>query len=364
MKILFLGDYSNVHACVARQLKQQGHDVTVVSDRGGFQLTHADRVLSRRPGLLGGVRFLYDAFSLLPELSGYDAVQLINPHFWHLRPGKLRYFLRRIREKNGPVYLTLAGNDTHFVRACREGRLFRFSEYRIGTERTEKVTDDPAWEYGWLDNKVAAYCDEVYSLIKGAMAVLPEYDMAAREVLGDRCHFTNIPIDLSCHPFTPLPQTEEVRIAVGMKPGRETQKGTDRLLRAARELEAESGGAVKVERLSGLPYRDYLRRLQDFHIVLDQLYAYAPATNALDAMALGRVAGSGGQQEYYDYIGETERRPVIALSPLDPDLTATLRRTASDREALARMAREGREIVERCNDSAIVARRFLDVWQG
>lgn len=364
MKILFLGDYSNIHACLAEELRHLGHRVTVISDGGGYQRTEADRLLARRGGLFGSIRYLYDIFSLLPEMAGYDVVQLINPHFLKLKPGKLNYLFRKIREQNGGVWLTLAGNDHFFVKAARDGKTFRFSEYRVGDRKTPLVEQEPTEEYGWLSNEVRAFNEIVYSSVCGAMAVLPEYHMAAKPVLGDRCVFTNIPIDLRTHPFSELPSFDEgVRLAIGMKSEMISRKGTGVLLETARELEREMEGRLKVERVSGLAYKDYLRKIRDSHIVLDQLYAYSPATNALDTMALGRVSGSGAQPEYYDFIGEEKLRPIIPLSPLDADLKGTLRRFVENPEDLRRMAKEGRELVEKYNDVRVVAPKFLDQWE-
>ena len=51
-----------------------------------------------------------------------------------------------------------------------------------------------------------------------------------------------------------------------------------------------------------------------------ELYSYSPGTNAFQAMALGRVAATGAQPEYYEYIGEPDTGAIIPLSPLVSDL--------------------------------------------
>ena len=88
-----------------------------------------------------------------------------------------------------------------------------------------------------------------------------------------------------------------------------------------------------------------------------------PATNALQAMALGKVAGSGGQPEYYEYIGNPESRPVFCLSPLEPDLKERLAAFASDPSPLFEMSRESRKLVETHNDVRKVADRFVAHWE-
>lgn len=364
MKILFFGDYSNLHACLAEELRKRGHHVDVLSDRGGYMDTRADYYLARTPGIVGGFKYLYQLFSLLPRLSGYDVVQLINPNFLSLRPGKIKYFFDHLRRQNGALFLTLAGNDYFYVRACAEGKVFRFSEFKVGDRLTKFVEDDPEEMYGWLSDVNRRWNEYVYENVSGAMAVLPEYDMAARPLLGDKLAFTNIPVDLSRLPYSPNVVGEgPVKIFLGMRGGMETRKGTGILLDIARQLESEMSGRVVVERVSDVSLSEYLSRMKDSHIVLDQLYAYSPATNALQAMALGKVAGSGAQPEYYDYIKDTPTRPVFTLSPTDPGLKERLRALVNDPEEIRLRGEFGRKIVEENNTSGIVADKFENHWE-
>lgn len=362
MKILFIGDYSNLHACLAGELRRLGHYVTVLSDGGGYQLTEADMLLARRPGLKGSVSYLYSVFNVLPQLRGYDVVQFINPHYLSLKPGKLAYFLKELRRYNGKLYLTLCGNDYYFVNACVNTDIFHFSEFRVGHEPTPFARTSQDREIGYLLDTVKRYTEQFYERLAGAMAVLPEYDMAARPLLGDRCHFTNIPIDLSCHPLCDTNWETTLRVMIGMKPGMEIQKGTAILLEAAREAAHQSANKIEIDIASGLSYSNYLQRMQNAHIVLDQLYAYSPATNALDAMALGKVAATGAQPEYFNYIHTESNNFLISMSPLINDLPAYLSEWFADPQALARMGAEGRKIVERENDVRIVVQKFLNVW--
>lgn len=64
MKILFLGEYSNVHWTLAEGLRQLGHAVTVVSNGDFWKNYQRDIDLSRTLGKLGGIRYtLYASFS-------------------------------------------------------------------------------------------------------------------------------------------------------------------------------------------------------------------------------------------------------------------------------------------------------------
>lgn len=363
MKILFIGDYSNLHACLASELRRLGHRITVVSDKGGYQQTRADIVLRRSEGKLGGVQYMIDIMREWSHFEGYDVVQLINPNFLRLKPGKLAYFYRELKRRNGKVFLTLCGNDYYFVRACVDGR-FRFSEFRVGDERTPYATAVPERETGWLLDDVRRYSELVYESLDGAMSVLPEYDMAVRDLLGDKCVFTNIPLDLTRHPYKERDFRGPLKVMVGMKPEMTIQKGTARLLDACLNVAARSAGEVEVEGVGGLAYDDYLAKMRSADVLIDQLYSYSPATNALDAMSQGLVCATGAEPEYYEYIGEQKMRPILQLSPLIDDLEGYLAEKLSDRESLKRMAKEGRALVERHNDVREVARRYIAHWNG
>ena len=365
MRILMLGDYSNLHACLAGELRKRGHDVTLVSDRGIYMQTDADVELRRKGGVFGSIAYLWRVMSLLPSWTGYDVVQLINPVFLSLRPGKLRMIYDILKKNNRSVFLTLCGDDHFFVKDCVETDLFRFSEFRIGKEKTPLIKCDPAREGGWLIPEHARYTQHLYDTIDGAMSVLPEYDMSARRHMNpEKLVFTNLPIELSALKYTePDLDKGPVRILIGMRGKMEIQKGTARMLDICRSLEEEMPEQCNVKVVKDLSLAEYLKELRASHIVIDQLYSYSPATNALQTMAQGRISASGGQPEYYDYIGETEK-PVFCLSPLEDESTIKerLRALINDRDRLRRMSAEGRRLVERHNDVAEIAPIFENHW--
>lgn len=362
MKILMLGDYSNLHACLTKELRKRGHDVTLVSDRGVYMQTDADLELRRRPGVIGSFRYLYRILSMLPSWSGYDVVQLINPQFLNLKPGRLRMIYDIMKKNNRSVFLTLCGNDHFFVKDCVGSDLFRFSEFRIGKEKTPLVKCDPIKERGWLIPTHASYTKHLYETIDGAMSVLPEYDMSARMHMDhNKLVFTNLPIELDSLQYEPLTIDGPVRILIGIRENMEIQKGTGYLLEICKELENEMQGKCEVRTVKNLSLSDYMKELRDSHIVIDQLYSYSPATNALQTMAIGRVSASGGQPEYYGYCDESIH-PVFCLSPMEDRATIKerLRALIEDKEDMYRRSKEGRKLVERHND----VRRISDIFES
>ena len=365
MKILMLGDYSNLHSCLAKELRNRGHEVTLISDKGGYMNTEADIKLCRRPGILGSFRYLYRIMASLPSWSGYDVVQLINPVFFKLKPGKLKMIFDILKKNNRSVFLTLCGNDHFFVKDCVDSDLFRFSEFRVGKEKAPLVLCDPQREAGWLIDGHAQYTQHLYNSIDGAMSVLPEYDMSARLHMDpEKLLFTNLPVSLDNLDFHPLNINGKVRILIGMRGNMEIQKGTAKMLDICREIEKEMPEKCEVRVVKNLSLSDYIEELRQSHIVIDQLYSYSPATNALQTMALGRISATGGQPEYFDYINEADG-PVFCLTPLEDENTIKkrLKELILDTERLNSMSLEGRRFVEKHNDVRNIATLFEKHWE-
>ncbi|MCH5232473.1 MAG: hypothetical protein J1E78_02460 [Muribaculaceae bacterium] len=363
MRILFIGDYSNLHSTLAKALRDSGHETYIISDRCGHMDVESDFYLKRMSGVRGGIKYLYDLFSLLPRLTGYDVVQLINTNFLNLRPGKIKYFFDRLKGENSTVFLTLAGNDYNFCKTCYEGKIFRYSEFKIGEDFTEFHKENPGVLYGWMSHANKMWSEYILYKIDGAMSVLPEYDMAARGLIGEKLTFTNLPIDLKSLPLPTFEVGYPVNITIGIRSGTELKKGTLKLLKLARKLEDSYPGKVIVDTFKDLSFKEYVKRISSSNIVLDQLYAYAPAMNALYAMALGKVAVTGGQKEYYDYLGWHDTKPVISISPSDNDIYERLLALVENKTEIIQRGKEGRRLVEKFNDSGIVADKFVKSWR-
>ena len=366
MKILFIGDYSNFHATLARQLRLLGHDVTVASSGSRCMDTARDIDLSRKPGITGSFGYLGRLFKLWPSFREFDIVQIINPNFLELRPGKIRYFFNELKKNNKKVCLSVAGTDPVIVKGCVEDGLFRYSEFRIGNEKSPYAKATRGIEYRWLNGFMGDHCRYIYENVDAAFSALYEYHVAAKPYLGERLVYTGIPIDLQtvkAQPFV-IGADGKVNILVGIKSEMELFKGTDRLLAATREVERLHPDKCRVLTARDMPYKQYIETLGDAHIVADQLYSYTPGTNALETMALGKVTVSGAEPEYYDFIGEKKLHPIVNVVPDDEAIVKTMESLVLNREELLTRASQGRAFVEKHNAADLVAQKFLNTWQS
>ncbi|MBQ5466286.1 MAG: glycosyltransferase, partial [Muribaculaceae bacterium] len=97
--------------------------------------------------------------------------------------------------------------------------------------------------------------------------------------------------------------------------------------------------------------------------LLDQLYSYTPATNALIAMAQGLVAVSGAEPEYYEFIGAADNRPIVNVTPYDDaDIDRQLEYIIQHKDRLPLWSRQSRAFVLEHNAAQVVAERHLHFW--
>ncbi len=369
MKILFAGDASNLHNCLAHRLRKMGHEATVASDGSRWMDTDRDINLVRHPGKLGALRYLMDIRRALPKMTGYDIVEIASPIFLRLKPHRVAKIFDFLKANNRHVVLSALATDKVYYDACHDGHTFRYSDYFLGDEPSPYVGSS---EYimqqqdNWKEPFMSEHSNHILAGIDGAVACLYEYFVAYKPVLGDRVAYGGVPIDVESLSFRPLEKTpEKVRLFIGIQRDRHVVKGTDRLLAAMKRVHDRYPGITELEVVENLPYDEYTRRMRNSHVILDQLYSYTPATNALIAMAQGLVAVSGAEPEYYDLIGETSNKPVINVSPLvEGDIDKKLAWLVENRDQLPQMARMSRIFVEKHNAAPIVAQRYLDFWKS
>jgi hypothetical protein len=367
MKILLIGDYSNYNVALATGLLRMGHEVTVASD-GSRWLDTGRNINLERPcgGKLGGaLLWLRLRTVLVRDLRGYDVVAINNPIFLDLRPHRVMDLFSRLKHSNGSIFLTAMGTDMAYVRMCiAADSPLRYSEYRIDGRPGPYALEHPEIEQAWQQPPLSDHCRCIYDAIDGAVTALYEYHLAMERVLPpEKIAYGGIPIDLDAVPRIVTDVVpRQVTLFLGRHRHRLTEKGTDRLEAAARRVVAEMPERCNLSIVEDVPYTQYIELLSKGHVLLDQLYSYTPATNALLGMARGMTVVSGAEPEFYDFIGERINRPIINAVPDDAVLTEQLRMVVSQPELIPERAIASRRFVATHNSADVVAQRFVEFW--
>jgi len=360
MKILLLGEYSNVHATLADGLRQLGHSVTVVSNGDFWKDYPRDIDVSRPKGHLGGIRLLARVWSLLPSWKGYDVVQLINPLFLELKARRLYPIYRYLRCHNRKIVLCAAGMDYYWVEECITHKPLRYSDFNIGDRLR---TDAPALEAqrDWIgtdkeqiNRRIAADCDAI-------VAGLYEYYVCYRPHYPGKLHF--IPFPVKPQKAVSPAADGKVKLFIGISRSRSAYKGTDIMLRAAEDIVRKYPEKVALVKAEGVPFNEYQHLMDGSDAILDQLYSYTPSMNPLLAMSKGIVCVGGGEPENYDILGEKELRPIVNVLPCYESVYTELERLVLHPERLPRLKNESIAYVNRHHDYLMVAAKYASLYE-
>lgn len=363
MRILLLGEYSNVHATLALGLRELGHEVVVASNGDFWKNYPRDINLERPGGRIGGARLAMRLVANLGRLRGYDVVQLINPMFVELKAERCATLYHWLRRHNSRVVLGAFGMDYYWVSQCRERMPLRYSDFNLGSElRTDpvamrEVADWVGTPKQKLNQMVAADCD-------GIVTGLYEYDVCYRPLFPQKTKFIPFPIvvDHGFHPDFHRPGTP-VRLFIGISKERSRYKGTDIMLKAAQAVKRKYPERVELKVVCGVPFSEYRRLMLGSDAILDQLYSYTPSMNPLEAMAHGIVCVGGGEPENYAILGERELRPIVNVGPSYESVYAALENLVLHDEKLPQLQRESVEYVSRHHDHLKVARQYEEFYR-
>ncbi len=365
MRILLLGEYSNVHATLADGLRAIGHEVTVASNGDFWKDYPRDVDLSRKPGFLGGASLMARLALLLPRMVGYDIVQFINPMFLELKAGNILPVYRFLRRHNRCVVLCAMGMDYYWVHECCTRKPLRYSDFNIGAElrtNADALRERRDWldtGKGRLNRLMAAECDAI-------VAGLYEYWACYHPLFPQKTRF--IPLPIRCKAAGECVVRERkpgqpVRVFIGVNRQRSEYKGTDIMLRAARAVEARHPGQMELLVAESVPFSQYVTMMHGSDAILDQLYSYTPSMNPLEAMSRGIVCIGGGEPENYDILGERDLRPIINVAPTCGSVEHALEHLVRHPGDIIRLQRESVEYIARHHDHMRVAREYERLYR-
>lgn len=363
MRILLLGEYSNVHATLAEALRTLGHEVCVISNGDFWKDYPRDIDVSRQPGKWGGICLMTRLWRLLPRLRNYDVVQLINPLFFELKAERLYFFYNYLRRHNTKVFLGAFGIDWYWVHECVYKQPLRYSDFNIGDDLrtdTEAIKYRQDWigtPKGELNRYIADDCD-------GIITGLYEYDVCYRPLFPEKTTFIPFPIKMPAkHPIPREIECGPLRLFIGINRERSAYKGTDIMLKAAETVSRQRPDLLRLQIAESVPFATYQKMMNHADAILDQLYSYTPSMNALLAMSKGIVCIGGGEPENYEIIGERELRPIINVEPDYESVVSAIESLIQHPEQIPILQQESRTYIRRHHDYLDVARHYLSAWQ-
>lgn len=393
MKILLIGEASFLHNTLKKGLVERGHRVTTMSDGNGWHDAPRDIDLRRdgRWGKLGGLWVVWQLLRHLPQLCGNDVVQIHNYQFVPLMYRWNTLLLRFLKLTNRCVVKGCFGDDPQIFRRQAQGvpaysdtfwsgQLQNTDQHRDriaevvehGAEASWRKTTAIAdalvpclYEY-WLDYNEPPYaaklhyiplpmeCEEMVRWCDGEMVKCVGNDTPSHP------NDSQLPTNLTTSP------SHHLTILIGLQPKRDFMKGAMKIATFVEEVARRHPGKVQIKYVEGVPYDEYMHLLAEADVLVDQLYSYTPSMNSLAAMARGTVVIGGGEEEYYEFIGEDTLRPIINVRPdvSDEENIAAIERALFTDGTLERMAQESIQFVHKYHDYRHVAEQYEQLYRS
>ena len=376
MKILLIGEYSNVHATLAEGLRKLGHHVTVLSNGDFWKNYPRDIDLVRKPGKLGGIMYMIKLYTIVHKLRGYDIVQLINPMFLELKAERIFPIYQYLRKHNKKVILGGFGMDYYWVSVCCKDKPLRYSDFNMGNQlrtNTDALKERKDWlgtEKGRLNQMIAEDCD-------GIITGLYEYWACYQPSFPQKTTFIPFPIKpqlitpgnsnshtyVENHQIIPLDIPKKVKLFIGINKSRSEYKGTDIMLKAAQAIAKKYPDKTELRIAENIPFAEYVKMMNGSDAILDQLYSYTPSMNPLEAMARGIICIGGGEPENYEIIHEDKLRPIINVLPNYESVYQELEHLVLHPELVPLLKQQSIEYINKHHDYIKVAKRYEAFYQ-
>ena len=174
--------------------------------------------------------------------------------------------------------------DYYWVHECITRRPLRYSDFNLGDTLR---TDLPALRerHDWigtakeqLNRMIAADCD-------GIVTGLYEYHVCYQPLFPAKTRFIPYPVRMPDDYSTQRAKRSKVVFFIGINHERSVYKGTDIMLHAAMDIRSRYAHRMKLLLAESVPFDEYQQMMDHSDAILDQLYSYTPAMNALLAMS-------------------------------------------------------------------------------
>lgn len=383
MKILLIGEYSGVHNYLSEALRNDGHDVLLISDGDNYKSFDSDyyiryksinstskikllqygltayNIILSFSGLKGVIQITKHIRYLL-KLKDYDVVQLINPIFLSGYGPLVNYFVfKHLKKNNKKVFLCALGDDYYWVKYCISKK-FSYSMFdRLNFKTFRRYLYSLQYLYGFFTPYLNKY------IVRNVNAIIPGlYDYYC--AYKDFSHCTEI-VPIIVDKPNDINQTIKInyplRIFHGWQSGSELRKGNDIFDRAINKILKKYKEKVKYDIVSRLPYSEYIKTFDNCHIFIDQCYSQDMGVNALLGMRLGKVVFSGfenGVKEYYNI----DYSPVVNALPDERQIFDAISEFIENPFLLKEYSLNAKSFIEKFHNAEYVLKKYYKIWEN
>ncbi|WP_439151671.1 glycosyltransferase [Winogradskyella sp.] len=377
LKVLLFGEFNRAQWNIKLGLEALGHRCIVVSHRDGFKKVDVDielidpfrSTLQKKLRILIYKLFRIDISAISikkqirakrSELSGFNVVQFVNEAPFDFDRRYQKQIFDWISQWNNRVFLLSAGLDYPSVKYAFDKK-FRYSVLTPYFEHRGSPSDfSPALSY--LSEEHIELHHHIFKTIEGVISNDLDYHLPLLDYpkyLGMIPHAINLSKLTYKEPLI----DDKIIIFHGINTFNYYKKGNDIFDAALKIISDKYADKIDVVIAKNLPYKEYIKRFDKAHILLDQVYAYDQGFNALEAMAKGKVVFTGAEKEWLDYYDLKEDKVAINALPDAEQIAYKLEWLINNPEKIKDISLRGRKFVEQYHNHLDCAKQYLQLWQ-
>ena len=378
MKILLLGEYSNLHNSLKQALLNLGHEVLLVGNGDGFKKYETDilikshladyflfkliaRLLIRIFKInMFEIEIYIRAKKIVNKLRGFDVVQLINENSFKTSPLFEIKLLKQIFQNNNNIFLLSCGVDSVSVKHAMSKKL----KYSILTPLFEDASLEKKYEpiLKYEKENYLALAKFVQKYVNGIISSDLDYHipyLSKKKYLG----MIPNPINTQKIKYYGINKSKKISILHAINSSNKIKKGNRFFEEALKIIDEKFKDKISIITTYDLPYKEHLENLKNCDILLDMVYAYDQGYNALEAMAMGKIVFTGAEEEWLKLYNIKEDTVVINAVPNSMRIVEKLVWLIENPKILKNISVNAREFIEKNHDFEKIATKYIKTWE-
>lgn len=364
MKVLLVGEYSNVHNNLQYGLKQLGVHVDTLNTGDGYRKFNSDIKLFRinKDERYDKLRKCYSDFLYTYISKKYDVVQFMNELDLGAIYGLDKALGVRLAKKAKLSVLLMAGCNWQY---------FRYAHETLGISPCKDCLKyDIKRKYGCTFAHDGLARRTAYYFQKNVDVMVPiAYEYYACSQYSPFAYKLSAPIcmpmkmgNIDTHTDFNVPKK---KLLVYHPLNREGFKGTIMIKKAFHILSKRYSDVAEFIIEGKMPYSEFSKLMDKVDIVVDQKNGLSFGMTSLDAMARGKILITGNYRKNilakeYEYV---KNAPVFELGTTVEEIVDNIGSVIDRKDEFEKIAEREKAYVHEYHDCKKVAQQFLDLYE-
>ncbi len=373
MRILLVGEYSNLHNSLKAGLLANGHEVTLISTGDAFKKLPSDVLIKAkriegsrllqtlRKGIfeltkfdLATLEIGYRVLDWLVDQTRFDVIQLINEY-----PFKTPYFIekrivKRLRQLTTKLVILACGDDYIYLN-------------NIDKLAHHPILQHPDIDFPYSEKYLTATHKKYHEFVFELKDLVISTDLDYHPIYKGRTDYYGlIPNPVNLNNFSRNQPEKQNRIVIfhGVNRSNYYKKGNYYFDSTLCIIRKKFSDRIKIICVTSLPYAQYLESYRKADIILDQTYAEDQGYNALEAMAQGKVVFTGAGASFCERYQVAPNSVAIHTIPDAKKIAQDLEELILNPQRIAEIGTRAKRFIQEHHNHLEVAEHYVSAWNS